>query len=368
MATYPQGTPSSGIYDVFTGNSFTPNDVVRGIRDNHSPVNRTTMLVSLGYQVSLIQNFVNARYLAREEYPIDEGYITSGYFDNVYCLSGALSSDFKFTRANWDQLEAHKNQASVCGKTLVTPYEINLTRYGPDTDAWTSYWGQSGLFFEHSASDRAGTPYRIKANKVHKFRITNLSTTEDALGYSGILSLEGNYIEVKSTSDTMSLIPSTPYSDPFWLYFCGASLRVSGFGPVFMYNDIHPGVTGVIDLGRESPTRLQFHRAYIQTLNTYSETRNHGLGGSSDLVYETTLGGACGRTFTTEGLYGLKVKSDYTAGGVYQHNESRFAPNRVYLRRYQNGATPMSGYFQVNTNGQLEFFKVGVSGWVLTNF
>lgn len=365
---YPQGTPSSGVYDVFKDNSFTPNDVVKAIRDNHSPVNRTTMLVSLGYQVSLIQNFVNARYLGRESLPVQEGYITSGYFDNVLCLSGSLDSDYTYVNINKHTVDVRKNQGGVCGYTYLYPMEVNLRRYGSTSDAWSAYFNSSGINWAPSGVESS---LRIKANKTHNFIIANPSTQDDAVGYSGIMTVYGNEVSLQSVGSNINLVGGSVTR----LNFCGTTLLVSGQSTssnIFVSNRLLPWQpvdeydgTGQ-DLGSDSPLYRAWKNAYLQTTHTqatYGTTHGLGLGTK---VFAGTFGGVCGASID-DSDYGLKVSSTYLCGN-FQYLNAGVGPNKIYLRKWQTGEAAISGYFQLN-NGQLEFYSINAgSGWVLTGF
>ena len=74
---YPYGIPSSGFISLpdLNSSAFSPNNVTANISDNHSPVNKRTMVNSHGYQISLLQNFVNKQYLGRENDPVISGFI-----------------------------------------------------------------------------------------------------------------------------------------------------------------------------------------------------------------------------------------------------------------------------------------------------
>ena len=76
--SYPQGIPAQDMDDIWTSGNFTPSDIVTYIRDRYTPVTRTAMRNSVGYQISLLQNWVNKVYLGRADDPVE-----SGYFNNV---------------------------------------------------------------------------------------------------------------------------------------------------------------------------------------------------------------------------------------------------------------------------------------------
>lgn len=75
---YPQGSASvdmtSGIY----GSDFSPDTVVGGLINNRTALNKAGFRNSLGYQISLVQNFVNEEFLGRYS-----NSITSGFLENI---------------------------------------------------------------------------------------------------------------------------------------------------------------------------------------------------------------------------------------------------------------------------------------------
>lgn len=370
--SYPEGTPSSGVYDVFKNNSFTPDDVVKAIRDNHTPVNRMNMLISLGYQVSLVQNFVNSRYLARSATPVQESFITSGYFDNVLCLSGAISSDFTYTNINDYFIDVRKNQGGVCGYTHIYPMEVQLKRFGAPTDAWTSYLNVSGINWVPTAGIKN---IRIQANKAHEVILANPSTQDDNPAYSGILKMYANEITLQSVSNKFNLLPTA--GGPSYLNFCGTTLVISGINTaskIYVSNKLLPSQiinefagTGQ-DLGEDSPQYRGFLNGYIQTVHTkanYKTDISLGTGGTKYFV--GSFGGVCGASIDDRD-YGVKVSSTYVGLGTYQYLDGGLGPNKIYLGRRQNLQTPVSGYLYLNS-GQLEFYsETDGSGWVLTGF
>ena len=93
--TNPSDDFVSGIYT----SDLSPEVVTAAIIDNYTPVNKDGMKYSLGHQVSLVQNFVNRRYLGRFDVPVQDGYITtvSGY--NLVFTELELNSGLYI---NWD--------------------------------------------------------------------------------------------------------------------------------------------------------------------------------------------------------------------------------------------------------------------------
>jgi len=92
--SYPYDNPALSMNTIWNSGSYTPDVVVRNIRDNYTPINKNAIRNSIGQQISLVQNFVNSKKLGREELPIESGYITNllaTYLisENTYCSGSA---------------------------------------------------------------------------------------------------------------------------------------------------------------------------------------------------------------------------------------------------------------------------------------
>ena len=363
---YPNGQASSGVYDIFHGTNFSPNDVVRGIRDNYSPINRTTMLNSLGYQVGLIQNFVNSSYLGRPEVPVQNAYISNAWSSGQFTVySGLLTGAHKKTSSKPDYFEAYETDTSFYSMwTRVLPSEVSLT-YAHEIDGYhTAELNRSGLYFSNSnflstlglmvnSSDVPGyydgkynTWTRFEAAGTDYFRMGNYSNPS---GYSGVLELHGKRIDLTAPV-AINLQGYTAGSDVN-LWFCGSNLTISGGADsanVRIFNNFIPTTDGAKEIGDVAFTwGSGFINGVYSTILSATRTR-----------YDTFVGGVCGATevwnFDTRIVNNNIVQARAAA-----------SPNKFLLSR----ATPsVSGYLQINSDGQLEFFKIGSSGWVLTHF
>jgi hypothetical protein len=85
--SYPNDNPSLSMATCWQSGSYKPDDVVRCIRDNYTPVNKNSMRNSIGYEVSLVQNYVNSKMLGRSDLTIE-----SGYIDDITSKSGFYSN------------------------------------------------------------------------------------------------------------------------------------------------------------------------------------------------------------------------------------------------------------------------------------
>lgn len=90
---YPYNAPAESMSSIWNSGAYTPEEMVRYIIDDFTPINKNSMRNSVGYQLSLVQNYVNRHYLGRKDLPVNTGYISelvspsiSGY--NIYSDDG----------------------------------------------------------------------------------------------------------------------------------------------------------------------------------------------------------------------------------------------------------------------------------------
>lgn len=142
--SYPVGNPVSGLYNIWSEGAFTPEQVVSFIRDNQTPINKASLINSVGHHVSLIENFINTSYLARADYPINSGWINNIYnnfiqTDNIN-MSGSITMNVK----NSDQgIIAYYDEADKYTFTSsLKPNNISLTQ-----NPWNNsdYWGKTTI-------------------------------------------------------------------------------------------------------------------------------------------------------------------------------------------------------------------------------
>lgn len=72
---YPIGTPSENFTSGIFFSDFSPAIVVGAIIDNHTPVSNLGMKNSVGYQIALVQNYVNRTYLGRSDQRVATAYV-----------------------------------------------------------------------------------------------------------------------------------------------------------------------------------------------------------------------------------------------------------------------------------------------------
>lgn len=388
MAIYPYGTPASGVYDIFQ-TSFSPNDVVRAIRDNYSPVNRTTMLNSLGYQVGLLQNYINATYMGRRTVPVENAFMTSGWCEDLISYSGTLTeNEILLALSNSSSADAHQythisdgridvksfngggESTALCGHAILRPTEFVLSQYaaiGSNTE-WSGVWNLNGITSYQltfsSPQTSNGFISNFRANRAHKLTVANPSYQDDGVGFSGILELYARDVRLSATNwIQLATRPSTSVS---YIAFCGTSLVVSGNAAssyILFQPNLIPITNNATTLGDQF---RYFSNAYINRTNS-SIIALDGGATSKQWSYWGNFGGVCGQHWSTD-VFGLSVYLDHVCGRVI-HNRTFISPNKIALYAYDTDDTiPASGYFQM-ISGQLEFYSYNHgSGWVITAF
>ena len=133
MSNYPAGAPSSDFTknSIISSRDMSPSTVCAGIVDNHSAINEKTMRASVGYEISLLQNFANFTYLAREDTPILSGFISNLYSDYIN-VSDTLDltdgvSRFKLTPYGGQIYE----YSDTNPKLKLELDQVSLYEYGP---------------------------------------------------------------------------------------------------------------------------------------------------------------------------------------------------------------------------------------------
>lgn len=354
MSIYPNGIASTGVYNIFQGTNFSPNDVVRAIRDNYSPVNRTTMLNSLGYQIGLIQNFVNSSYLGRPDVPVQNGYFASGWASGVFAAVSGTFGSYNYIYSALYPEYAKSARASFydISHFIMTPDEISFSKQSAAVGLHLGSLSYSGLYLENingmktyimNGSGTYGSPSQAvwKVTGTDSLFIGNDSSAD----YSGGFTLWGKNIDLYSTNGIYLQGPSASNR----LSFCGNTLVISGgtnVSNVRFFNNILPTTDGERELGDSG---YYWKDLYV----TQMHSSFVGVGTST---FVTKVGGVCGAVSDT---FSSEV---YNAGGNLQSAVGLY-PNKVYLR-----STSYSGYLFINSGGQLEFNRIGTGGQVLTSF
>lgn len=203
--TYPVGTPSSGVTDVFAGTSFTPSDVVAGIRDNHSAVNQNTMLRTLGYQVSLVQNFVNATYLGREATPVGNAYFVSGNFSEyVSSASGESKGNYYQGIMTPDYIQILES-AYYSGSKYININNERIISYDTLTGGGQQFLlNQTGIWFggagaQHFSTDESFGGLTVAALRAQKDNLLIQNDADPAFFIgSGFVTVSGWHVYLEN--------------------------------------------------------------------------------------------------------------------------------------------------------------------------
>ncbi len=91
--TYPFGTPSTVLGTGVFSSDFSPTVVVGGIINNYTPVSNIGMRNSIGYQISLLQNFVSQERLGLEDTVIDTAWLQN--IRSTETMSGTYNMDLR---------------------------------------------------------------------------------------------------------------------------------------------------------------------------------------------------------------------------------------------------------------------------------
>lgn len=157
---YPNGTPGSGVSDIYTGTVFTALNNVRSIRDGYTSLDRASIQNSLGTELALVQNFVNATYLGRPTTPVTNIY--GSFISGVWLVAPVISG---VTKTHTNYLKQNT------GTTLyINPRGRNNRRIDINTDlmyTWTDSYGlyaYSGCTIRSEASGAHVNIYTFNKN------------------------------------------------------------------------------------------------------------------------------------------------------------------------------------------------------------
>lgn len=208
---YPIGNPCSGIANVWEG-TFTPQQVVGAIIDNVTPINKNNMRLSVGQQISLVQNFVNANYLAREDVPVNSGFMNylyifkhinaegsypAPYFDmrrDTFISLNTTGLYFQETRTDEGYPEASKWLMQL----LPSKFKFYFS-HSSDYSDFTAY----RLYFYESAGTMSYTSDGLDSTK--DINILNRDGGKDLIIQSNNIVISGTYATIYS-----SLVPGSP--------------------------------------------------------------------------------------------------------------------------------------------------------------
>lgn len=219
---YPYDPPSQSMSNIWNSGSYTPEDMVVYIRDNYTPVNKTSMRNSVGYQLSLIQNFVNEHYLGREAVPVGTGYITQLKSSGIELSDANYTTQISKTGLS-SQDSAQSIYVNTDGFTFTNGDDttaISLTGFYTENSVMASYnrvdIGQDFIKFStnleevtvtHDGSgglNTSGTDIRVYSNTVGLYANecyigNNGGPIEGIYTGNGSLTLDNSGVSVVST-------------------------------------------------------------------------------------------------------------------------------------------------------------------------
>ena len=113
MSNYPYTSPApalSGFYS-YQRYGYTPEDMVAGITDNYTSINKASLRRTLGTEIAKVENFVNQHTLGRTINPVEDAYIQNLHID----ASGYL---------NFSEQTGSTNITTNCNFTPTTSYNL----------------------------------------------------------------------------------------------------------------------------------------------------------------------------------------------------------------------------------------------------
>lgn len=150
---YPYDSPAYAMNTIWNSGSYTPDTIVKNIRDDYTPINKNSMRNSVGHQLSLVQNFVNTKYLGRPGLPVNSGYIEfiSGYniqstwFENPW-TTGAVTVDKFYTNQSAQRVYMYVSNAwygNYATRTLKADsnYTFSKSTDGTEFETWVDNSG-----------------------------------------------------------------------------------------------------------------------------------------------------------------------------------------------------------------------------------
>lgn len=161
---YPQGSPAFDMSTNWQSGEFSPDTIVRTIRDNYTPINKNSMRNSVGQEISLVQNYVNSHYLGREDIPIQTGFINElwNYSGHVYIYQSGYDAGYdSFGIINSGILNASSLYLSHSPQDLLKSYTIYGTSgiYGAALNSASENQGHEWyLYPNHLSMYNAGPP------------------------------------------------------------------------------------------------------------------------------------------------------------------------------------------------------------------
>lgn len=342
--SYPYDSPSLSMSTVWASGNYTPNDVVRVIRDNYTPVNKNSMRNSVGQEISLLQNYVNSKYLGREDTPINTGFI-----NEVVSLSGRFyvstenNVDYGYLSAG-ELILYNGNQDPQNGLITLNKNILNTYSLGVNTvDQWwikhNHFYMDTLDFASSPAVDNTFNMYPNSGLSFNHFNATRGSNCDLYVRYSGIEwsysatngespvsvglftnSGVGSFLYTSGTSTSrfgqLALGSGQPYD-----YYCGLTVGEDAGGDAFFKTHGGGGIyltgdNGIYDRIVSNASNSFFLTAGVSNLVLYTESQTDwgaGLVSANGSVFD------CGALNVFAGL-GTGMRDTLGAGDMYVSN------------------------------------------------
>lgn len=312
---YPYGNPSNTLSGYWSSGDFTPEQVVKFIRNNITPIDKNSLRNSVGKEISAIQNFVNKNYLGRIDDPVNSGFFQYISTSSVDCSAARISSRY-----------------SVYPTELVISGNITLTASG-------SYYSLIPLSYENvtvTIDDNDDLPLGtvVRFSRVFSSGFTsNVTVTNSNSNIS---------INLGNSSDQRSCewIKHSNSITPHWSLLTSRDTSIS-FGTT----------AGTYCQGNDS--RLPSNGTFTSSFTGFSPTPSGVL---IKLVKTSNV-----VTMYIPAYYGTSSDSIHMSNGLipaaYRPVESQYCS-----ALFMNGSVYKTGYVTVNPNGQIDLIVSDTSG------
>lgn len=325
--SYPYDNPSLSMSTVWQSGNYTPNDVVRVIRDNYTPVNKNSMRNSVGQEISLLQNYVNSKFLGREDIPINTGYI-SNLINNsgeIYIYNSGLDYD-------------NSTPVDAVDSVSITPQHISINHYPQDVLRSSVEFKSSGIYVygSNGVSEVRSREMSIYPEQIYSYG-SGPTAVEDNYGvsvwYTSLIPYSG--LRLQNQRADNSDITWTNYSPSgiTWNYV-NAIGTITGF--IGFDTTYTSGNNLIINCGRIYSPSIYANSITVTGVGGFS-TINHSLSINSTLSLN-------GPIYNSSGFYGSSFICNSgkltSILGPYANNAAALAAGLVSGDIYHDNGDP----------------------------
>jgi uncharacterized protein YbcI len=277
--SYPFDSPSELMSTTWISGSYTPDNVVKNIRDNYTPINKNTIRNSLGSQISSIENFVNTKYLGRSGVAIESGFINNLVVMTLMPPSGTIDSN---------DIGVYDSHYDTCWLQRIRSNQIQAIEPG----GLNLYLDSTGIIpSETSLMDLGSEEYTFSSGYLDNLLITN--TLIVGSGDNG-----GTGIKIYGTNHALNYIKAR---------------AVGGGTPAQLY--IGVGDTPAISINEDSDVKI-YDKLSISTNDVNYNLNIDGSGEIKDELRVATNNGSTGLRFYGDSSAFNYIKAIPQGGGT----------------------------------------------------